>query len=60
MSLIKLIMRNESVSEKEAIEILREEFRATEYDLEATLYNLGFEPDYCYEAYHYLVNINKN
>ena len=58
MSLIKGIMRNEGVSRLEAIEILKEEFRETNGDMEQTLYNLGFEPDYCFEAYKYLKDIS--
>lgn len=47
--LLKEITRNGHISLKEAIELVMEEYIACDMNVEETLYNLGFEPDYYFD-----------
>lgn len=47
--LLKSIMKKEGLSKEEAIEMIMEEFECCNMDGEETLYNLGYEPDYCFD-----------
>ena len=47
--LLVAMMKRDGLTRKEAISILMEEFEENDMDVEETLYNLGFEPDYCFD-----------
>jgi hypothetical protein len=44
--LLKIVMRTEDLSRKEAIEYIKDEYEDSNQDFELTLWNLGLEPDY--------------
>jgi hypothetical protein len=44
--LLKIVMRTEDLSRKEAIEYIKDEYEDSNQDVELTLRNLGLEPDY--------------
>jgi len=55
-SLLKAMMKRDSLSKEEAIEIIMEEFEAQSMDGEETLYALGFELDYAFDLMDIVAN----